>query len=254
VTSADSASEFKADSGKFYLFIDESTSSFSFDKFVSAGDIAFDITMKNSTGKSIVLLDIGIRVLKVSEVAIMPSGQWQAFKISTTERYVVNMPDIYGELGNKLNYSVTPQLIDYLRSCGAEPSAIERLVETANQFFVSLLHAPPDRYRGVEGRYFMYFVLSIVGNGTSAQGLEILSKAGSVIDLNKIINDQLPDPIFLEGDAPLRITLLLKQYVENMPNNSLVQIYGKTDRGEIFSDGISIQYMTVREDRPRLIK
>ncbi len=100
----------------------------------------------------------------------------------------------------------------------------------------------------------MYFVLSIVGNGTSAQGLEILSKAGSVIDLNKIINDQLPDPIFLEGDAPLRITLLLKQYVENMPNNSLVQIYGKTDRGEIFSDGISIQYMTVREDRPRLIK
>jgi hypothetical protein len=135
VTSGDSAPEFKADSGKFHLFIDESTSSFSFDKFVSAGDIAFDVTMKNSTGKSIVLLGIGIKVLKVSEVAMMPSGQWQTFKINTTERYVVNMPDIYGELGNKLNYSVTPQLIDYLRSCGAEPSAIERLVETANQFF-----------------------------------------------------------------------------------------------------------------------
>ena len=83
VTSADSASEFKADSGKFYLFIDESTSSFSFDKFVSAGDIAFDVTMKNSTGKSIVLLGIGIKVLKVSEVAMMPSGQWQTFKINT---------------------------------------------------------------------------------------------------------------------------------------------------------------------------
>jgi hypothetical protein len=264
VNSADDASGFKLDRERklasLMPFADECKELFDVESIIDSGTLPFDVTLKNSTGRPIVLIEIGINIVKVAESNIMPLGEFGTFRIQITESYVINVPDIYGELGNKLDYKVTPQLIDYLKSHGVQPESISHLASVRDWLteapFEELksLVGEPDRYRGVDVYFFLPFIQGIIGDvPVKAENIsmDILRNATSVIDLNRMLYYDLPDPILLEGDAPLRLTLSLKQYIENMPNLSLIRIFVKTDMGDVFSEPVCVGYVTVRTDRPR---
>jgi hypothetical protein len=54
-------------------------------------------------------------------------------------------------------------------------------------------------------------------------------------DVHETIAEKLPDPIYLEPNAPYRYGLLLKDYSKNIPNRARIRMWGATDQGQNWS-------------------
>jgi hypothetical protein len=63
-----------------------------------------------------------------------------------------------------------------------------------------------------------------------------------IIELSRKIPYHLPDPVYMEPNAPFRFTLCLDQYIERAPGNAILAIYIKTNQSEFKSDKISLFY------------
>lgn len=97
------------------------------DKIVSNADIGFDVTLLNTSSQPLILTEIGFKVIKVTEINVMPLGEWKAFEIEKKNKYVINVPDIYGEIGKNLDYAINDQLLSYLSKAGISEESLKKL-------------------------------------------------------------------------------------------------------------------------------
>ncbi|MDG4549689.1 MAG: hypothetical protein P9G45_04660 [Candidatus Contendobacter sp.] len=236
------------------------------DKIVSNADIGFDVTLLNTSSQPLILTEIGFKVIKVTEINVMPLGEWKAFEIEKKNKYVINVPDIYGEIGKNLDYAINDQLLSYLSKAGISEESLKKLKgkewrsevlrlkkipeDTISKYMSSLAAKYPDRYRGFDSYNFIDYIAYVLGEEASKiTEKDILLHASNIVNIERVIKEDIKNPIYLEKEAPFRFSIILKDYAKNMPNISEIQLYAGTDKGTALSKSICIAYMVVREDR-----
>lgn len=254
-----------------YPFEDKTAKHFLIDPIVTGGNIAFDVTFLNTSTIPIILSEIGLLVKKVAEINIMPLGKPRSIRVQKEDKIVIAIPDIYGELGNKLDFRVTDRLIEYLIDKGVPKKSIKKLKREHNWLEgyltneklsgnfhyskkeVKKYRSVKDRYRGMESYFFKSYIFGTISEHTleleNINENEILNKGAGIVYVNRFITQNLDDPIYLEPGAPYRLTLLLEGYISNMPNLSIVKLVVGTSDGIVLSEPINIAFMVVRLDR-----
>jgi len=237
---------------------------FQIDPIVTNADISFDVTIMNISDSPLLLTELGFKILKVTELNILPLGDWRAFEVKKDKAYYINIPNVYSELGENLDYKITARLLKYLRQKGVSSPIIDKLKNTKDWLLEYLPHegysessileykSQKDRYRGLESYWFQYFIYITLGeklvDKLDIGGVELLTLSCSINDLNRIVKKDLPDPIYLEKDAPFRFSLTLDDYAKQMPNLSIIQLYAKTNKGIALSNYIYVEFMNVRSE------
>lgn len=94
---------------------------------VSSLDLAIEATIVNSTVDPIVIDKVGIRVVRVAEFNHMPLGDWEPFRVKVSDSFEMEMPNVYAEVSSKIGFSITPELVSYLRSKNVDESSLSRL-------------------------------------------------------------------------------------------------------------------------------
>ena len=63
-------------------------------------------------------------------------------------------------------------------------------------------------------------------------------------DIRETIVEKIPDPVYLEPNAPYRYGLILKGYCKNIPNRAQIRMLAVTDQGESWSGELALNGST----------
>lgn len=227
---------------RLYPFDEPCAAYFGIEKLVDRADVAFDVTLLNSTGRPVVVSEIGFRIAAVAEVEILPMGGARSFSIERETAYVIDVPDLFAGLRSRLGLQVTQRLLATLQARGLGAWRTLRLRRLAGR-----LHHGADNYQ------FISQLRARLGARFSASaGLEtdeLLSLCATRLPVDSVVAGKLPEPRYLEDGAPFRFSLTLRSFAEHMPNCSVINLYAKTDLGEGFSEPLYVSFAAVRGAR-----
>jgi hypothetical protein len=162
-------------------------------------DPCFDITLMNLGSQPLLLTDVGIEIVTVCHYTYV-AGIPKAVKIKKVDTYRVEIPDIWGAITGQSRDLPPSDETKKMRT--KEPAEQVPAVRTGSSGEMTIRISPID---------LMDF---------------------PPIDLYQLVSTKIPDPVYLEPNAPYRYGLLLDKYQKRMPIHALIRLWVRTNAAE----------------------